>query len=347
MQCCYVGKQPSQDCQGLPWTGKDAARHAAGGTPLGFVAALCQVRGDWQFYCQVFNTPHWGSHRICWKCRANHSDVPFADFSASALWRQQRVAPEAFLAELRAQHIAPNPLLSSPCFSMSMIMVDVLHTLDLGVTQDVLGSLFVEVLPLLPGTTQPQRVQSLWRRLLGHYEAHKSPSRVGSLTWEMIKRDKKPPKLKLKGAETRHVVPFGVLLAAEFAAAPHDSEHNKARHQCLVHLWQLYDAMSTRPFAPAVAAAESRSFLVLLQALREEAESNGQLLWPLRPKCHLVQEMAEFQAVDLHLSPTAFWAYADEDFVGFIAKSSAPTGGPQTSTSLAKRALQRYRALAG
>ena len=42
------------------------------------------------------------------------------------------------------------------------------------------------------------------------YKIMKPPTCIQNLTAEMVQREKKAPKLKAKGAETRHLVPFGL-----------------------------------------------------------------------------------------------------------------------------------------
>ena len=43
-----------------------------------------------------------------------------------------------------------------------------------------------------------------------YYRFFKPPSALQTLNEEMVQRSKKAPKLKAKGAETRHLVPFGL-----------------------------------------------------------------------------------------------------------------------------------------
>ncbi len=46
----------------------------------------------------------------------------------------------------RAAGLEPSPLLKAIGFSLNMVMVDVLHCKDLGVSQDMLGNIFSEAL---------------------------------------------------------------------------------------------------------------------------------------------------------------------------------------------------------
>ena len=65
------------------------------------------------------------------------------------------------------------------------------------------------------GRSHKAQVHNLWIRISKYYEEFKPTIVLQGLTVEMVRRQGKAPKLKAKGAETRHLVPFGVLLAAE------------------------------------------------------------------------------------------------------------------------------------
>ena len=88
-----------------------------------------------------------------------------------------------------------------------MVCIDVLHALDLGVTQDMLGNLFCESMDTLfkEGRNTGERLNLLWLRLKKWYSLFNPPSQIQKLSEEMVKRDNKGPKLKAKGAETRHM----------------------------------------------------------------------------------------------------------------------------------------------
>ena len=87
-----------------------------------------------------------------------------------------------------------------------MVCIDVLHALDLGITQDMLGNLLWETLDTLfkAGKNSGERLKLLWLRMKKWYSMFKPPSKIQKLTEEMLKREKKSPKLKAKGAVARH-----------------------------------------------------------------------------------------------------------------------------------------------
>ena len=83
---------------------------------------------------------------------------------------------------------------------------------------------------------------------------------------------------------------------------------------------------------------------MLYAALGREATSEGRgLFWQFAPKAHMFQELAEYQSFVLG-NPKTFWAYQDEDFVGWLAKNAASRGGPtQAATTTTKKQLPERR----
>ena len=92
--------------------------------------------------------------------------------------------------------------------------------------------------------------------------------------------------------------------------------------------------------------ATCRKCCVLYAALSREAAGAGQpLLWRIKPKMHMFQEMAEYQALELG-HPSRWWTYMDESFVGEVANMATSRGGPKAAATTSKRTMQRYIALA-
>ena len=87
-----------------------------------------------------------------------------------------------------------------------MIMIDVLHTLDLGISQQTLGNLFFMFYnsPLAKGSTRKGKTHCLWMYIKSYYKRSNPPTQISALTPEMIKQDSKGPKFRAKGAEIRH-----------------------------------------------------------------------------------------------------------------------------------------------
>ena len=75
--------------------------------------------------------------------------------------------------------------------------------MDLGVTQEVLGSLLWESLGVFArGRSRAAQVTDLKDKMKEHYKRMGTGNRINNITLEMIKADGRSPKLRAKGAET-------------------------------------------------------------------------------------------------------------------------------------------------
>ena len=100
-------------------------------------------------------------------------------------------------------------------------MVDPLHALDLGVSQDTLGNVCFEFWysPMSKTRGRESKTQELWLLIKTYYKRATPPTRISALTEDMIKQKGKGPTFRGKAAETRHLVPFACELAVEIAKA--------------------------------------------------------------------------------------------------------------------------------
>ena len=338
MHCLLLGVHPSLRHDGQPL---DKQRQALASQPLGCKATLLQARGDWPFLKQLFQFPSWNATRMCWKCKATQETYKLCHLGAP--WRSQRLSSTDFLQELHSSGGTPSPLLSCPGFKLDFVGIDWLHTVDLGVAQDVLGNLFWEALSLEEGTRRNQ-LQALWSKIQAFYREHKPSSQLDALTLEMLYQPGKSPKLKAKGGETRYLVPFGAQLAQQ-CYLTNSTKHWEAVATLLSLLLQIYQCVAQVPFEQAKGAELTRKFSILFQVLAQEAAENGVVAWVQKPKLHLFQELMEYSAIDLG-SPQHFWTYRDEAWVGWLGQAAHRRGGQDTPVCAATRALTRYRALA-
>ena len=342
MKVMLGGRHPSVSHDG---TKLDIARAAKGNKPLGFTGGLMQARGDWQFYNAVFSFPAWNSGQMCWKCRASQEGrFAYWKCGPTAAWRSTRYTSGEFLDNLQAQGVSINPLFTAPGFTIDDVCIGRLHAMDLGVSQEISGNIFWEaVLHLrMPGRNQALRIHSLWVRIKAYYAARKPTSQLQKLTQPMVKKDKKPPRLRSKGAETRHLVPYAVQLAQQL----HDmygTEHTHWVLDMVTMLNKLYDMMD-KDYDHTEAKRMSIRICVLYTKLSLEAANENIRAWKIKPKLHMMQELLEYQGEELG-NPRGFWEYKDEDFVGIIATLALRRGGPNTPNACAAGVVDRYRAL--
>ena len=239
-------------------------------------------------------------------------------------------------------------MFSLPGFDISMVIIDALHACDLGVAQDAIGNVLWEYInsDSCPGGTQEARAKTAWLHLKEYYNAMKSINRLQALTLPMIKQDAKPPKLRAKGAETRHVLGFAVQCAQRMHAAS-PTLHNTTMVKCISALMDIGMLMNLEEWHPKLAKASCQKFCILYAALAAESERvhGHSTFWRIKPKMHMFQELMEYQAQDLG-NPRLYWNYADEDFVGWVANiARSRGGGALQATTAAKKVLDRYRAM--
>ena len=338
----WEGTLPSARHDLRAWLNSDKNRQQISETKFGFFGVLMQIRGDWSFYKTLFGFKGWASKTsICWLCRANRENMK--DFSPSAIWRKQRHTTASILKILKESGVALCVLFTVPAFTISMIMIDLLHTLDLGVSQDILGNLFHEALGtnVLEGRSKKDSCVSLLNKIKKHYREVNAPTRISNLSVEMIKVCGKKPKLRTKGAETRHLVPFGVRLAEEMHTDD-PSPKNLIILKMMRHLLTFYMSMNNDKFDADTCGKAARQCCLAYAALSEAAVEKW--AWHVKPKWHLFIELAEFQAHESG-NPKHFWAYKDEDFVGFIAEIAQSRGGQRNADTVPFQVIRRYKML--
>ena len=240
------------------------------------------------------------------------------------------------------------PSVSSPAFTLACVVIDVLHCCDLGVSQDAVGNLFwyaIAVSTLLEGRTQAQRCSSLFMMIKTFYkEPTTRDNKLQNLTLEMVKRDKKSPKLRTKGGEMRALIPFAFHLAKKLDE--HDSSvYTRTLVTMFGALLEFYFLMGSDAWDAKAAASACLRFCLQYKALSDIARAengNDTVFWLTKPEFHMFQEIVEFQGIERG-DPSLFWAYKDEDFVGWVATFAASRGGAYNCAVMAERTIQRYR----
>ena len=198
-----VGRHPVLDWDRNPIVG-------AIESPLAgpYSAVLSQIRGDWQFYVEIFAFPPWnGAVRMCWMCRASGSnpDMAFTDCRDNANWRSTRFSDESFRAYMAALGLSlPVLLLLIIGLRLECISIDSLHALDLGFSAHVAGNTFWETVTrhCWGKPTQEANVAELEKDLKIWSKKNKINSRIqGQLHKERIRATSESghPKLKAKG----------------------------------------------------------------------------------------------------------------------------------------------------
>ena len=205
-------------------------------------------------------------------------------------------------------------------------MIDILHTIDLGLGSHIIGSVFWYVACVrkcLGGGTQQQQIQRLADDMSSWYKRLKVKARIkGKLTVERVRPDGGWAKLKAHGAGVRHLAPYALHLICKFGDPTHErwGQHDElalGACQLLVRFYEIV-AEENMFMPPAMNAEMARlgeqlaSMYVKLSVIAFDA---GLRLWKLQPKLHLFIHLCIWQAVEFG-NPAYWWTYGDEDLVG-------------------------------
>ena len=288
--------------------------------------AACQVRGDWEFFSDVFHLPRWNTAEfMCPFCRASNTirELSYTNVREDAPWRGTIFTHESRMDHLRALGlILPILFVALIGFRLDCIHIDVLHTVDQGVSSHITGNTMWHVAVVrkcLGGTTQPQNIQALQDYLIRWYKSTKCDRKIqGPLSKERIRTSGDWPKFKGKAAATRRLIDFCVYMMLEFGDGSIMDNRILSLCKLMQRFYQIIYAESQ--FLSASAKLElpklSRVLASLYVLLSNEAFTPPQKrMWKCQPKLHLFQHLCEYFILT-QMNPRYAWTYQDEDLVG-------------------------------
>eukprot|EP00973_Karenia_brevis_P072860 10118414-Karenia_brevis.AAC.1 len=102
---------------------------------LNYIAYLCEVRGDWDMWKNIFRFPaHNERAGCCWRCHATPEDI--RDVGQTAGWTSPMHTWWQLLSRMISAGIPLNLLFSLPGFTNEICKIDWLHIADKGVAAD-------------------------------------------------------------------------------------------------------------------------------------------------------------------------------------------------------------------
>ena len=277
---------------------------------------------------QTFHFPSWSSAgHCCYKCKCSLDQIRSCSTSFEL---QQHILQKKNLV---------SPLMACPGVGLSTFEVDWLHACDLGVGADLFGNLLFLVCKHNSGSTEEQRVASVWRDIKQWYVQNQVANQFQSIAKLMIrKKASSSPKLRGKAAEIRSLIPWAVDITERlFGDADPSSEEGTCR-LAAQHLNTGYGQLSTATFNPEILSYACRKFLLLYTAL--EVHGQESCRWRFKPKFHLWQHLCE----STESAPSLYWTYDDEDWGGTVGKMSVRRGGKNQAFTLSANVLTKFRA---
>jgi hypothetical protein len=318
----------------LNWAGKTLCE---GGELLanGKCGALSQIRGDWQFYCEIFGFPQWNTAiSMCFLCGASSvlENLLWTSVGTDAGWRATRKTDESFRAERHAAGRAiPMLLLIIIGLRLECIMIDTLHTVELGLGAHITGNIFVELISrkVFGGNTLEDNTARLSEVLANLYKRDKEKNKLrGKLTIDKVRDQGGWPKLKAKGACVRHIAKYALELWVSYSTGTEYDHWVLGCIQCLCDFYQILDNNSQFLTESSKSSIKRIGYTlaVLYTKLSKFAYDACLHLWKMSPKLHLFLHLCEWQAPE-YGNPKYYWCYSDEDLVGLaieVARSCHP-----------------------
>jgi hypothetical protein len=367
MKCLADGVSPNCRHDGSPFRVEEQGRRLPPGTLIP-KAALLQVRGDWEWLEQCFRLRSVSSDAFCWMCQATKNTtgpLHYHDFRVDAAHRTTLISHRDYIMACAAEGSQPSHLFRCPGTLLDHLTVDAMHACDLGTFQDAVGSLlWLEITHKGWYRSKVAGLAQLNQSLNNYYAAnrHLGLSSITPLTQSQILA-KSPgyPFLKAKAAQTRHLAQFCLVLAQRHRTGTADrapfrfgAGHRLAAHTArhgglLVELFEGFLGFTTSCSASPFQVIDCRvSMYKYLQALkglhdlwRTDAPpaQHNRLPFHIRQKCHLAQHLVH-EKIQAYGSPSDFWCYRDEDFVGVIKSIASKTKHPAT---LEQRLIEKLR----
>ena len=239
------------------------------------------------------------------------------------------------------------PLFNIAGFTIEAMCLDVMHILDLGVTQYLIGWVFSTLIEANFAQSQEvyvfasrrENIRHLRRRLAVYYKSlgrsRGTMSAIGNLTLLMIGPNTNP-RLKAKAAESRNLVPLLTQLCSENSDLL--GEGGMHLKLCCTLLDRFYQIMREQPRRmPEASLAELQScmsrYLVNWVAL------GGHCVYKHHAAWHLAERAGRLG------NPRFYWTYTDEQenrVMGKVAKSLH--GGPTFYMAFLQKVLPEIAA---
>ena len=322
------GRWPLTDWRQEPWPEKSKRARLAG-SPLcmGYVFPVMCLSADLDYLCNYLQLTHFNSAgRNCFRCLCDRMTRPWTDMRPGAAWRAVPVTPATWL--LTEKHAVFEA--SRVGLNVFHVCIDVLHTLDLGVSQYVVGGgLYLLAFDGGLAGKLNARLDMLWTSVGNAYDALGTPAgeRLQEANFRGLFENRRSgfpstyPSLHVKAAVARHSM--GMLRVLLQRLAP-DTEPFGHLQACVGGIAHFYDAiMAHGIWLPPDAACEAADALLQagahLQTMCSFWRRYPRQLFYITEKAHYAQHIA-LDLVLTGFNPRFGWTYGDEDFMGRIAQ---------------------------
>jgi len=332
------------------WRGRMAGEKLAGGNRFCFGGHKTDRKATAQVH--KFRRNHQAAF-LCESCLAVRPFAcapplfTFANFQLGATcapWYYTRRTHQDYLQSEQPENLSPWVMV--PGWHIGLNIEDLMHNALLGHAGDVICSTVKDLLDhqLLPGRSQEEQLQLLGLDFKIWCRAHglKCPLGLFSASIFGLNSESGFPTLhtKVKAAHCRILLSFISDVAVTLCTG---DLHSQLRTSCI---WGLADFFyicdhSGRWFTDSEAAevvAAGSLYLDCYQRLAFKFSQDGCFTYKVRPKHHYFACRILLNILASHVNPRYVHCFADEDFVGRIARLAKAT----CSKTVSLRVLQRW-----
>ena len=344
------GEMPDHDHNGNPvegWRAEVKGMRIAGP----YVFLLTHIIRDWLFLREVLDLEgrHYGVDKFCWLCSATKKKGRLSawNFTDDAQWLSEMLTHFDFMAGRLGLAIA-----QWPGFHLTMVLIDLMHCLALGIYHWELGATLFELLDL--GRWRKAGNAMRWKedwamQLADAYEEfdaycklhnikHSHPA--FSLNSLSMSSKSSRPYLKGKAANMLHLGSWLSAVTREYANKGDDWAD--ARANCIYGFDMTIKILTPAPMIlnnwHARKLEECRQCALWSHGYLSQIAGQRSLgRWLTKPKHHLFDHCLRIMIRD-RVNVTFHWCFADESFVGLIKKIAAAChGGDALERMVAKR----------
>lgn len=345
LACMSDGVYPATDHHGEPW-GPGSERFFRKGMPIapGYRCVLAELRGDWEWLAKALHVPSASNTQPCLRCLCTQSGpLTWTNVSEDAPWRATVRSTADFLTSQRR-----SPLTHLP-FSTDMVRFDVMHTVCLGVCLWVNAAalLFLCRAGVFEGGSLSKQLKQAWLSFKSwlHDNELESSQRVWTPRRLLVHNGwKEYAEVQAKAWNSRLTTNWLDQVARRLILEPDD-----VRGQLVLALiWSLNQSFHISEAAPRFfSQGEANDYAAAIEqavhcykALAVQAHADEEMLYPLRPKIHIWQEVAAVARRDL-ANPRFYHCFSDEDYLRLVLRAARASPRGAMAAAVVRRWLLR------
>ena len=323
LKCCFFGWFPDKDQNEEYWPpNSQESKYAKTEFCDGQYFLVCWgLAADLDYHANSFKIPHFNANEACCNyCPANRTVHLITDVSTNASWK-----PLVFNV-LMIDKLFPSDHVIWTLVGVRRwhIMLDLMHSGDLGVLVYFLGGVLVELLLWGPYSgVQASRLGQLWADIQEVYDNNPAlrENRLNRLEVSMFYTPGEFGLFKGKAAESRHFLP--VLMEV---CKKHDNNSTWHRMRLLAgsSLMDMYDVIMagglflSKDESLRVCKAYDR-FLLAYNWLVNYHVRRSEMVYNLAATFHVMWHIAQMSK---WINPRAVWCYGFESFMSLVKRSA-------------------------